>query len=484
MMEMYQHRPPERTEPFRMSPWKKWRMSLRLKIFCYLFVVIVLLGVLDYGVQRLVVLPKFIALEQNEAKKNMMRGIEALRREITHLDFHCWDWAAWDETYEFIETQSDTYIKANLVLETFADDDLNALYFFDTRGNVIWGETRDQQTEIAHLPEFPDDALPLNHPLLSYKAEDKPLAKIKVSGIYRTSKGPMLISSRPILTSHSEGPIRGSVIIGKHLSDKIIKKIVDQTHVPLHIWPASSDSIPEADKKMLKQITVDNPFAIREQDENLLNIYSTFPDIQGASALLMRADLPRKIRAEGTKALWMAMISLLVASMIVLTVLWGLLERSVLSPIKRLTGHAGRISRNNDFSMRINIPLNDEIGALATTFDSMVGRVEEQTTDLTRINEELKTQIAEREMAQQERENLILDLQEALFEVKTLSGLLPLCASCKKVRDDNGYWRQLEAYIQDHSEAEVSHGICPDCAKELYPDYADEMHPETQGGDE
>ena len=58
--------------------------------------------------------------------------------------------------------------------------------------------------------------------------------------------------------------------------------------------------------------------------------------------------------------------------------------------------------------------------------------------------------------------------------MKKLSGLLPICASCKKIRDDKGYWNQIESYIHDHSEAEFSHGICPDCFKRLYPDLYEE----------
>ncbi|MEN6373533.1 MAG: PAS domain S-box protein [Smithella sp.] len=78
--------------------------------------------------------------------------------------------------------------------------------------------------------------------------------------------------------------------------------------------------------------------------------------------------------------------------------------------------------------------------------------------------------ITERRQIEEERERLILELQEAIAQVKTLSGLLPICASCKKIRDDNGYWMQIEAYIKDHSEAEFSHSICPDCVKKLYPE--------------
>ena len=61
-------------------------------------------------------------------------------------------------------------------------------------------------------------------------------------------------------------------------------------------------------------------------------------------------------------------------------------------------------------------------------------------------------------------------LQSSLDKVKLLNGLLPICMSCKKIRDDKGYWNQLEAYIRDHSEAEFSHSFCPDCVKKLYPD--------------
>jgi PAS domain S-box-containing protein len=78
--------------------------------------------------------------------------------------------------------------------------------------------------------------------------------------------------------------------------------------------------------------------------------------------------------------------------------------------------------------------------------------------------------ITQRKVAQQERENLIVELREALGKVKTLSGLLPICASCKKIRDDHGYWNQIEVYIQEHSDAAFTHSFCPDCALRLYPE--------------
>jgi len=79
------------------------------------------------------------------------------------------------------------------------------------------------------------------------------------------------------------------------------------------------------------------------------------------------------------------------------------------------------------------------------------------------VGTEIDRANAERTRAETEREKLIVQLQDALANIKTLQGMLPICASCKKIRDDSGYWNQIEVYITKHSEAEFTHGLCPDC---------------------
>jgi len=106
-------------------------------------------------------------------------------------------------------------------------------------------------------------------------------------------------------------------------------------------------------------------------------------------------------------------------------------------------------------------PLNVEINAYPI-FDNEgnVTHVIESSVDIT-----------ERKRAEEEREKLLLDLKDALERVKTLSGLLPICSACKKIRDDKGYWNQIESYIRDHSEADFTHSICPECSKKLYGEF-------------
>jgi PAS domain S-box-containing protein len=96
-----------------------------------------------------------------------------------------------------------------------------------------------------------------------------------------------------------------------------------------------------------------------------------------------------------------------------------------------------------------------------------VERIEDSTGQMLFVLAMLED-ISERRRAAEEREHMIEELKEALASVKTLRGLIPICASCKKVRDDKGYWSQVEVYVRDRSEAEFSHDICPECMKKLY----------------
>jgi hypothetical protein len=82
--------------------------------------------------------------------------------------------------------------------------------------------------------------------------------------------------------------------------------------------------------------------------------------------------------------------------------------------------------------------------------------------------------IFKRKQAEKEREKLITELQDAAARIRTLGGLLPICSNCKNIRDDQGYWKQIESYIRDHSEAEFTHSLCPVCAKKLYPEFFEE----------
>jgi len=115
--------------------------------------------------------------------------------------------------------------------------------------------------------------------------------------------------------------------------------------------------------------------------------------------------------------------------------------------------------------------------ALSKYSEHLEELVGERTAELAKVNAQLQKDIAMRKLAEQEREKLIRELQYAMARIKTLSGLLPTCAWCRKVRDDDGYWKKVEIFIEEHSDASFTHGICPECLQkndpEAYKEYVD-----------
>ncbi|MCD4783636.1 MAG: response regulator [Candidatus Eremiobacteraeota bacterium] len=130
-------------------------------------------------------------------------------------------------------------------------------------------------------------------------------------------------------------------------------------------------------------------------------------------------------------------------------------------------------NENPDLPIVVLTGLNDEELGVRTVRDGAQDYLLKGQVDGHLLTRAVRYAI-ERKHAQREKEKLIRELQSALSKIKTLSGLLPICSACKNIRDDMGYWQQVEVYIKKHSEVDFSHSLCPECAIKLYPDYFNE----------
>jgi methyl-accepting chemotaxis protein len=131
-----------------------------------------------------------------------------------------------------------------------------------------------------------------------------------------------------------------------------------------------------------------------------------------------------------------------------------------------------------DLTARTGLRGKDEFSEVGRAFDQMAEKIEQDSMalrkheeELERINQQLRGEITERKQAEEDRDKLIARLKDALAKIKTLTGLLPICSICKRIRNDKQNWEQMEAYIRDHSEADFSHTICPECLKKSYPEF-------------
>ena len=142
-----------------------------------------------------------------------------------------------------------------------------------------------------------------------------------------------------------------------------------------------------------------------------------------------------------------------------------------MNPLPRVKGIFKKLTRHELFLFVLYGILLTWLAFFGGFVSKMRRELKKQNYTIQKMHQDLKREVDIRWQAEKEKDRLILDLQKALGEIKTLSGLFPICSNCKKIRDDKGYWNQIETYIRDHSDADFSHSICPDCAKELYPDF-------------
>jgi serine phosphatase RsbU (regulator of sigma subunit) len=121
------------------------------------------------------------------------------------------------------------------------------------------------------------------------------------------------------------------------------------------------------------------------------------------------------------------------------------------------------LSKEKQKEKELNTQLQQEIEERTNSQNAL----QKQYQELEQLNGELRN-------AKDGLETANRNLAHAIGEIKHLSGMLPICVSCKKIRNDSGYWEQIEAYIHNHSEAEFSHSLCPECSRKLYGDLIDE----------
>ncbi len=200
------------------------------------------------------------------------------------------------------------------------------------------------------------------------------------------------------------------------------------------------------------------------------------------SAISIRVPLPVEFMSVNKESIQQIILLLGVLGAVLMLVHW-INNRLIVKPIAKFSDSVVKLSSNGgSIGMKIDQPISMELSQAAASFNLMSEKlsgtienlekqVRERTSELEDSNKNLAGELIEITRIQKEKENLIGDLTEALSQIKTLSGLLPICSSCKKIRDDSGSWSQIEVYLQKHSEAEFSHSVCPECAKKLYPEF-------------
>jgi sensor domain CHASE-containing protein len=342
-------------------------VKLYTKVVLVLCAVFVAYGLIDFTVQKRVIMPSFEALEADAARTDMERVTRALDREVTQLMTFSADWGNWRDTYDYVRRRNEDFITTNMTPSFLVSSGMELVAFLDPQGRFVWRQGYDAGThEPLHYSMLDPDGLDAAHPFLNAIAEGR-----RDQGIVLTEHGPMLLTLAPILDGNGQGPHRGAVLMGRLLSAKRIAQLADQAQVELTIRVLHSPYETRSSRP-------DGPVSTRVVRRDTINeVYRQVSDLYGQHALMLRIDVPRAITAKGAAATRFALWSLLAVGIVVLLVLILAIRKLILGPVSRMTRHAVQIAEHDDLTVRLALARRDELGVLAREFDKMVDKLED-----------------------------------------------------------------------------------------------------------
>lgn len=335
---------------------------------------------------------KFRETEIQNARKDMIRILGVLEREIDAVDSYCKDYAFWDDTYNFLRSYDSEYINGNFNAPYLKTQRMHFICIVNSAGRIVYKALYRPDT---FEPADPEDLKDVNSVL--YKVVYSGYVK-NHKGLASTSLGYLMLSSRPVSDSYMKAPPEGKIVMGRFLNSEEQARISSMLKVNMEILPL--------DKKGLSYFGIEeskvdngNRFSV-ECGTDVIKIYSAINDLLGNPAAAALLNYQRDIKAIGIQTVKFTLTLVTILSLFLIGLLLFTLRRGVLKPIEELTSEALGITRNRDFTRRLPESDVDEFLFMARSFNSILdmlvdansnleAKVIERTSALTTVNQEL-----------------------------------------------------------------------------------------------
>lgn len=372
-------------------------MSLRQKTLLFFCCLCLILFSAVFVISRIIILDNFQVLEQQNTQQNLDRVKNAFNVMISSLDIIAQDYAGWDDTYNFIQTQSKDYVESNLVDETFVSNDYNLMAFINSDNKIVYSKLYDlQQNQEISFNEDLMQYLDGKSPLLTYDGNKG------LKGVILLQQNPMIIVSRPILTSEKKGPSLGSLIIGKYLDSDTIESLKKTTGINLSIERSY----------IFGQTSTGQ--VIKPENNNIISGYETINDINNNPAFTFKIELNREIYQQGKKAVVYLVVMFLIISLVGVSFSLIYLDKYMLSPLKSLVTDVNLIKSTADFSIIVRETGKGEFSLLARDINKMINALASGEKALRVVNKKIEFEKANVEKIVEARTQQLRE-EQALF---------------------------------------------------------------------
>ena len=323
------------------------------------------------------VLNRFISLEKDDAKIQIKRVVNEINNSLDKLTSFGTDWAFWDDTYLFVADGNSEYITNNLMDDTFIDQKLSFMMFFNEQEELVYQRFFDYDNSEA----IDSDIATVNVLRSSKQLFDHRSDLNAKAGIIVTPTAPLLITAAPILSSLREGPIHGTLLVGRYLNKKEIERMSYLTHLTIALEPYSAETQISPFQAIDKIRQEPAEYQSQIVDDETLVASTVLADISGKPAVTILVTLTRAMYQQGY-AMWkQQVISLLLVGFGIMAFLIYLLNRFVLRKLVILSDEVERITKTGEANFRIQTQGNDEIATLGGRINSMLDTVQKLQTE-------------------------------------------------------------------------------------------------------
>lgn len=444
--------------------------SLRGHIFFYMILLVSIYSVANYFIVKLIVSPRHLSIERELAQQETERFSRALLREGEALETIAHDWSAWNDTYDFVQNSNVEYITSNLPDTTLTIGGFNLLAFYRLDGSLVWNRVIDLETEEAIvIEELPPSGLPPDHPLLHH-----PDVENAINGLIHTAHGPLLIASHPIVTSENEGPIVGTLMFGRFLTEQLMEKLELQTKVNCRIIDLDAKNALSRLPIKVASLGPNTPFLFRENG-NKIAVYSLLNTFQGKPEWLIEVRADRLITTHSKEILRYVLFSNIAIGFVTLLLFLlvyryqlrtatsafrGLIDQSLPARTKERRQYPLLRSFNTNEFSKLGYDLRLMIAGFEQRKQQQKSVINKYTTSLRELNTKLVEEIKERlqieedlNMTQQTLEKRVEKRTEELqLSNTTLQNEIKI--RMEKEQDLKNHRRRLRALSSELMETE------------------------------
>lgn len=360
-------------------------MKLRNKILLVIISTMVLTLMVLWIVTGTVLMSGFAKVENDSATRDVQRVQDAIYEMVNNLSIKVIDWSKWDDTYQFINDSNSAYIESNLNDEAMRDLKIDIMLFLNNKHKVIFSKIYNKKTRLGSvLPSKIANILTNDSLLATHMSTTS-----EISGICLLAGKPLLIVSKPIITSEGKGPIRGTLIFAKYFDNDEVNRLQQITHISIVTDVFENRNNPDFDK-IKSIITRSDSIHIKPLNDKIIAGYSFIRGVDTKPVLLIQIKLPRDIYRQGINTKLYLILSIIISGILLCIVIVVLLEQFILMRISKLNKDVNIITEKQDHSLRVTVEGKDELANFSSSVNNMLSALQAEETLLQERNKEIQ----------------------------------------------------------------------------------------------